>query len=81
MRRTQNLEIVYLYSSKFPHLCVGKFCEKFSTASRPRLLFRGKEPALPLYYIAAARKNLTRELASLKIALKHTLVFARLLFV
>ena len=40
---------------------VGNIRKIFSTAPRPRLLFRGKVLTLPLQHTAAARRNLTRE--------------------
>ena len=59
MRRTQSLEIVYVYCSKSPHIS-GEHSQNTFDAPRPRLLFRGKGLALPLQHTAAPRQNLTR---------------------
>ena len=60
MRRTQSLK---LSIGILPNVrtFVGNIRKIFSTAPRPRLLFRGKGLALPLQHTAAARRNLTRE--------------------
>ena len=81
MRRTQSLKLSIANYSKTSAFC-GRHSAKFrnNQFATPRLLpWKGQTSPLP--HTAATRRNLTRELVSPKIALKHPLVFACLFFV
>ena len=80
MRRTQSFKLSIANYSKTSAFC-GSYSAKIRTANlRLRAFFRGKGRPL-LYPILPPRREISRGDFSPKIAHKHTLVFARLLFV